>query len=86
MNGETSVMHSFPARIAQRKLLRLKAVLEATGLTRSTLYRKIANGTFPRPVPIGDRAVAWRESAVVRWMDEQEAKWDEESVNHNAVD
>ena len=76
MREETLVTHTFPARIAQRKLMRLKNVLEATGLTRSTLYRKIANETFPRPVHIGDRAVAWRESDVVRWMDEQEAKWD----------
>ena len=76
MSGDTLVVHNFPERIAQRKLLRLKQVLEATALTRSTLYRKIANETFPRPVHIGDRAVAWRESDIVQWMDEQEAKWD----------
>jgi prophage regulatory protein len=85
MSGETLVMRSFPVRVAQRRLLRLKQVLEVTGFTRSTLYRKIGNGTFPRPVHIGDRAVAWRESDVERWMDEQEADWEKESGKGNVV-
>ena len=84
MSGETLVMRSFPARVAQRRLLRRKQVLEVTALTRSSLYRKIANGTFPRQVHIGDRAVAWRESDIERWLDEQEASWEKESGNGDA--
>ena len=52
-----------PARI-----LRLKAVLERTGLSRSTLYRKIQSGTFPKQVQISTRCAGWRESAVNAWM------------------
>ena len=50
------------------RILRLKAVLERTGLSRSTLYRKIQQGSFPRNVQISTRCTGWRESAVVEWM------------------
>jgi prophage regulatory protein len=56
-----------PAETASR-ILRLKAVLERTGLSRSTLYRKIEGGTFPVQVRISERCIGWRESDVERWL------------------
>lgn len=50
------------------RILRIKVVLDRTGLSRSTLYRKIQNGTFPRQVQISTRCAGWRESAVEAWM------------------
>jgi prophage regulatory protein len=50
------------------RILRIKAVLDRTGLSRSTLYRKIQNGTFPKQVQISTRCAGWRESAVNAWM------------------
>ena len=50
------------------RILRIKAVLDRTGLSRSTLYRKMQNGTFPRQVHISTRCTGWRESAVNAWM------------------
>jgi len=50
------------------RLLRLPEVLRLTGLSRSTLYRKIKAGEFPRPVKLGKRAVGWRESEVIAWI------------------
>jgi prophage regulatory protein len=50
------------------RILRLPAVLERTGLTRSTLYRKIQAGTFPKQVAISVRCAGWRESAINAWM------------------
>lgn len=50
------------------RILRLNTVLDRTGLTRSTLYRKIANGTFPRQIKISDRCAGWRESAIDAWL------------------
>ena len=50
-------------------LLRLRAVMHVTGLSRSTLYRLIADGQFPRPVRLGARAVAWRRSDVDAWSE-----------------
>jgi len=43
-------------------------VLDRTGLSCSTLYRKIERGTFPRQVKISDRCAGWRESAIEAWM------------------
>ena len=50
------------------RILRLKAVLDRTGLSRSTLYRKIQSGSFPKQIAISTRCAGWRESAVTRWM------------------
>jgi len=50
------------------RILRLKAVLERTGLSRSTMYRKMQSGTFPRNIQISTRCAGWRESAINRWM------------------
>lgn len=50
------------------RILRIKAVLARTGLSRSTLYRKIQNGTFPKQVHISIRCAGWRESAINAWM------------------
>lgn len=53
-----------------QRILRIGTVLERTGLSRSTLYRKIEEGTFPRQVRIAERAVGWRESAVAGWVED----------------
>ncbi|ODT70964.1 MAG: DNA-binding protein [Pelagibacterium sp. SCN 63-23] len=50
------------------KHLRLPAVIDATGLSRSTIYDMMKAGSFPRPVNIGMRAVAWPESAIAAWL------------------
>jgi prophage regulatory protein len=48
------------------RLLRLSAVKEITGRSRSTIY---ADPSFPRPVKIGERAVAWVEDEIREWVD-----------------
>ena len=50
-----------------RQLARLPVVLKLTGLGRSTIYRWIADGSFPAPVRLGPRVVAWRMSDLDRW-------------------
>lgn len=50
------------------RIIRLKTVLALTGLSRSTLYRKIAEGTFPAQIRISIHGAGWRESAVNRWI------------------
>lgn len=45
-------------------ILRLPAVKLATGLSRSTLYLRIAQGVFPHPVSLGGRAVGWPANEV----------------------
>lgn len=51
----------------QRVLARLPTVLKMTGLGRSTIYRWVADGSFPPPVRLGPRAVAWRWSDLDAW-------------------
>lgn len=50
------------------RILRIRAVLQLTGLSRSTLYRKIQDGSFPKQVRIATRCAGWRESAVNSWL------------------
>ena len=52
------------------KIIRLKTVLARTGLSRSTMYRKIAEGTFPSQIKISIHGAGWRESAINRWIDD----------------
>lgn len=49
-------------------ILRLKSVLERTGLSRSTLYRKVHDGTFPKPLRISERCTGWRDCDVDSWL------------------
>jgi prophage regulatory protein len=49
-------------------ILRIKTVLEHTGLGRSPLYRKMHNGTFPKNVQISTRCAGWRESVIAEWL------------------
>jgi len=48
-------------------LLRLPAVVRHTGLSRSTIYRLMADRHFPAPVKLAGRAVGWRRADVDRW-------------------
>ncbi|MCP4501771.1 MAG: AlpA family transcriptional regulator [Deltaproteobacteria bacterium] len=52
---------------AKLKFLRLPAVLERTGLSRSALYRLVATDDFPAPVKLTKRTSAWVESEVEAW-------------------
>jgi prophage regulatory protein len=54
----------------ESRLLRLPAVLTLTGLKKSSIYEKSKNGTFPKPVRLGARAVAWRADELSQWIDE----------------
>lgn len=56
------------------QILRLKKVLEQTGLCRTSVYKAIKDGTFPRQVPLGGRAVGWLASEVEAWIRANVAK------------
>jgi prophage regulatory protein len=49
-------------------ILRLPAVKMSTGLSRSTIYLRVSQGTFPKPVSLGGRAVGWLEAEVQDWL------------------
>lgn len=54
--------------MAQR-MLRRPEVESRTGLSRSTIYAMMTEGTFPKPVRLGKRAVGWPESVIAEWLD-----------------
>lgn len=52
------------------RILRLNTVLDRTGLSRSTLYRRMSEGRFPRQMAISQRCAGWRESEIREWLDD----------------
>ena len=50
------------------RLLRREEVETRCGITRSSLYRLMREGLFPRPVKVGKRAVRWLESEISGWL------------------
>lgn len=51
-------------------ILRLPDVKKRTGLSRSTIYLRIAVGSFPKSVALGGRAVGWIEAEVQQWIEQ----------------
>ena len=55
--------------IMAKRLIRLKEVETKIGFKKSKIWVMIRNGEFPKPIKIGDRAVAWLESDIDAWID-----------------
>lgn len=51
-----------------KRLIRISEVLSTTGLCRSEIYRLMAEGKFPKAVPISEKATAWEWSEVQEWV------------------
>ena len=53
------------------ELLRRREVAELVRLSVPTIYRMMKEDTFPRPIKLGARAVAWRREDLERWLSER---------------
>lgn len=53
------------------KILRLTTIKNLTGLSRSTIYLRISEQRFPKPINLGGRAVGWLETEISSWIDQQ---------------
>lgn len=62
------------------RIIRFDTVRARTGLSRSTIYRKIAEGTFPAQLKISTNGAGWRESDINRWIADP-AGWRQRSRN-----
>lgn len=51
-----------------QKILRLPELFSVSGLKRSEIYEQMAQGKFPKPIPLGKRAVGWIEEDVIEWQ------------------
>ena len=57
--------------VIMNRIIRLPEVKRSTGLSRSTIYLRISEGTFPKPVNLGGRAVGWLDAEVQQWLQRQ---------------
>lgn len=55
------------------QFLRMRAVCERAGLSRSTIYALIQRGEFPQPIRLSARASAWNADLVDAWQRERQA-------------
>jgi prophage regulatory protein len=53
------------------RLVRLPEVLSRVGLSRSSIYKLISDGSFPAAISIGPRSVAWLEDEVDQWIEQK---------------
>ena len=51
-----------------KKIARISPVLDATGLSKASLYRRVADGTFPAPVRIGPNSTGWICDEIDAWI------------------
>ncbi len=59
------------------RIIRLKDVMATTGLGRSSIYKYVQEGAFPKPVRLGGRSTGWVEDEVEEWVIEKIAQRDE---------
>lgn len=59
---------------APRRILRIRAVKDRTGLSRGTLTKLQALGQFPARVILGPRSVGWYEDEVTRWIETRQRR------------
>jgi prophage regulatory protein len=53
------------------KINRLPAVIEKTGLSRSSIYLRMNKGEFPQSISLGDRAIGWLEADIEQWLEDK---------------
>ena len=64
----------------EQHILRLPTVKALTGLSRSTIYLRMSEGTFPKQISLGSRAVGWMSSEINTWIEEKISHRDKYSV------
>jgi prophage regulatory protein len=53
------------------KINRLPAVIEKTGLSRSSIYLRMNKREFPQSISLGDRAIGWLEADIEQWLEDK---------------
>jgi prophage regulatory protein len=66
------------------KILRLPAVKELTGLSRSSIYLKISQGDFPKQISLGSRACGWLSTDVYTWLEQCIKQSQQKRISHEA--
>ena len=64
------------------KLIKISEVIEKTSLSRSTIYRLLNLGDFPRQVKLSSRSIGWVEEEIQEWINEKSMqRFDTKSIN-----
>lgn len=62
------------------RLMKIKEVMQVTTLARATVYKYMELGSFPKPVSLGGRAVAWVADEVEDWVAQRIAERDDTEI------
>ena len=60
--------------LSPESFVRLPDVIRHTGMSRSTIYRQVADGAFPAPYSLGPRTSGWRWRELLEWLESRKAK------------
>jgi len=66
--GGPAVMHPVQSRAPPYRMLRFPDVIAATGLSRTTIWRRVKAGTFPAPLSLGENSCGWPENFIQEWV------------------
>lgn len=70
MDNQQGTLQFVEATQTTIRLLRMPAVQELTGFSRTEIYKQMKDGKFPKPLKIGARSVAWTEASIEAWIKE----------------
>lgn len=56
-------------QLVTKKILRFDDIIQITGLSRSTIYRRMHANEFPQSISLGGRSIGWYESEVNEWLE-----------------
>ena len=59
------------------RILRMLEVVSTTGLSRSTIYRRVNAGSFPGPIALGEASTGWLEHEILEWVSARIAERDQ---------
>ncbi|USE81134.1 AlpA family transcriptional regulator [Cupriavidus gilardii] len=65
------------------RVLRRPDVESVTGLSRSSIYQRIGDGTFPKPIKLGLRSVGWRAGDIAAWLRDPLAYTTQQTQRHD---
>jgi prophage regulatory protein len=68
------------------RMLKAPEVMERTGLSRTTIWRRVRAGTFPAPVELGVNSIGWQEASIAEWLNTRQRRtYGAETAPHKAV-
>ena len=73
--GDVDSKHGSPqrapvqARAPPYRMLRFADVIECTGLSRTTIWRRVRAGAFPAPISLGENSCGWPENLITEWIE-----------------